>query len=488
MSRRSRGVSGSPLLIGAITTLVVIVGVFLAYNANKGLPFVPTYDINATLPDASSLQIGNDVRVGGTRVGIVASETPRQDPRTGAVEAIVGLKLDKRLQSLPLDTSVVVRDRSDLGEKYLQLTPGKSSRKVPPGGTLPLSDARPTPVEIDQVLNMFNGPTRVAEQTNLTGYGDAFAGRGANLNNAISQFAPALAHLAPEARTLAARSTDLGGLFRALERAAGAVAPVARQQGQLFVDLDTTFRALAGVTPSIAASIQRGPGALDQAIRSLPYERPYIEQLATFMHRLAPSAAALRAAAPSFGPAIAAGARNLGPARALNDQLTQTLKSLQAFAQDPRVPQGLGDLTQTTVAALPLVSNLAPMQTVCNYPTLFFRNLASTVAEGDGIGTWLRGLPVFPYVLFGASPGSVIAAPNSQVKPASAPENGDAATGIDPKVNIYSHLHSTPYPYVAAPGQPQKCEAGNETYVNGQTVIGHSPTISNGRDYARSDG
>ena len=31
------------MLIGAATTLVVIVAVFLAYNANNGLPFVPTY-------------------------------------------------------------------------------------------------------------------------------------------------------------------------------------------------------------------------------------------------------------------------------------------------------------------------------------------------------------------------------------------------------------------------------------------------------------
>ena len=29
----------SPVLVGAVTVLIVIVGVYLAYNANKGLPF-----------------------------------------------------------------------------------------------------------------------------------------------------------------------------------------------------------------------------------------------------------------------------------------------------------------------------------------------------------------------------------------------------------------------------------------------------------------
>ena len=40
------------MLIGAATVLVVIVAVFLAYNANNGLPFVPTYQIRVEVPNA----------------------------------------------------------------------------------------------------------------------------------------------------------------------------------------------------------------------------------------------------------------------------------------------------------------------------------------------------------------------------------------------------------------------------------------------------
>src|SRR5439155_12435332 len=71
-------VFGSPVLVGAITVLVVVVGVFLAYNANKGLPFVPTYDVNARVPNAADLVVGNDVRVGGDRVGVVNKITPER--------------------------------------------------------------------------------------------------------------------------------------------------------------------------------------------------------------------------------------------------------------------------------------------------------------------------------------------------------------------------------------------------------------------------
>ena len=69
--RGSASIAANPVLIGAATTLVVIVAVFLAYNANTGLPFVPTYQLDVRVPNAANLVKGNEVRVGGTRVGIV---------------------------------------------------------------------------------------------------------------------------------------------------------------------------------------------------------------------------------------------------------------------------------------------------------------------------------------------------------------------------------------------------------------------------------
>src|SRR3954470_17060563 len=118
-------VFGSPVLVGAITVLVVVVGVFLAYNANKGLPFVPTYDVNTRVPSAADLVVGNDVRIGGTRVGIVDTITAVRD-RSGHTTAILGLKLDKIADPLPRNSTVIVRARSALGLKYVEITPGSS--------------------------------------------------------------------------------------------------------------------------------------------------------------------------------------------------------------------------------------------------------------------------------------------------------------------------------------------------------------------------
>ena len=76
MRRGSASIAANPVLIGAATTLVVIVAVFLAYNANSGLPFVPTYELKTQVPNAANLVKGNDVRIGGTRVGAVTDITP----------------------------------------------------------------------------------------------------------------------------------------------------------------------------------------------------------------------------------------------------------------------------------------------------------------------------------------------------------------------------------------------------------------------------
>src|SRR3954471_19983432 len=72
---------GSPILVGAVTCLVTVIAVFLSYNANQGLPFVPTYDVSVQLPDAAGLVAGNDVRIGGKRIGTITKISARKTPQ-----------------------------------------------------------------------------------------------------------------------------------------------------------------------------------------------------------------------------------------------------------------------------------------------------------------------------------------------------------------------------------------------------------------------
>ena len=78
--QRERGVIANPILIGAVTVLVAIVAVFLAYNANNGLPFVPTRELKVDFPNGAALVAGNDVEQGSYRIGLVAEMHPVVGP------------------------------------------------------------------------------------------------------------------------------------------------------------------------------------------------------------------------------------------------------------------------------------------------------------------------------------------------------------------------------------------------------------------------
>ena len=340
--------ASSPVLVGAITSLIAAVAVFLAYNANNGLPFVKTYRLSVQVSDAQSLVPGNEVRIAGVRVGAVESVEPVQEP-SGAVHAKLDLKLEGQVDPLPVDSTVIVRAKSALGLKYLEIVKGSSSKGYAAGSTVPLSAAHPEPVDIDQLLNTFDTPTRIAIQENLTEFGTALGGRGVDLNQAIGELRPLLVRLQPVAANLSSPRTELAGFFRALEATAAEVAPVAETQAHLFVALDSTFGALAGVArPFIQETISETPPTLDVANRALPVITPFLNDSAALFADLQPGAEALRTSAPTIADALAKGVPALEQSPQLNVQLPPTAQSLADFSADAGVRAGIDEPDQKT--------------------------------------------------------------------------------------------------------------------------------------------
>ncbi len=463
MSSRSSGIAGNPVLIGAATILVVIVAVFLSYNANQGLPFVPSYRLKAEMPSAANLVVGNDVKIGGSRVGTVSSITPKTE-QDGTVIAVLGLKLDKGAGPLPVDSTLLVRPRSALGLKYVEITRGQSSRTFSDGDTIRLGQAR-EPVELDEFFNMFDAKTRDAAQENLQGFGTAFAGRGESINTAIGAFRPLLRDVIPVMQNLAAPNTQLRNFVLQLGTFNALVAPVAETNASLFTNLDTTMSALNEVArPFIQDSISKGKPALDEAIRDFPQQRPFLANTEGLMRELRPGVSALKTAAPALSDALGAGIEVLPKTPPLNKRLESLLQELRTFSNDPLVPQGIKGTTKTVEALQPTLDFLAPAQIQCNYVTLFFRNISSLLSEGDRNGTWQR------FIIVTTPQG-----PNGEGGPAAAPSDGPTQD---------NHVHTNPYPNTASTGQPKECEAGNEPYAIGKTVLGNVP----GTQQARTDG
>jgi virulence factor Mce-like protein len=461
MRRGSSSIAANPVLIGAATTLVVLVAVFLAYNANNGLPFVPTYSLTADVPSAANLVKGNEVRIGGTRVGVVDEITP-QRLASGKVIARLHMKLETAVKPLPKDSTILVRSKSALGLKYVEISKGKSSDGFAEGATIPIKQATPEPVEFDEFLSTFDAKTRDAAQQQLNGLGTAFAGRGQDLNRAVQSLNPLLVNLAPAMANLADDRTRLARLSEALGRTSAIVAPVAEQQASLFRNLDTTFTAFAAIArPYLQDAISGGPPALQTAIEELPKQRPFLANSEGFFRDLRPGVRALSGAASDLADAFTIGEPALRESVTLNRRLKPVFSSLERFADDPLVKLGVDDLTQTARIANPLLAAITPSQTVCNYWTLLFRNAASLLSEGDTNGTGQRFMIV-------ATPQG----PNNEGSPSSAPANG-GGTNAAGRPTQDNFLHANPYPNTAAPGQTPECEAGNESYAAGQQVIGN---------------
>jgi virulence factor Mce-like protein len=484
--RSGGALAASPVLVGAVTVLVTIVAVFLSYNANSGLPFVPTYDLKANLPNAAQLVKGFEVRIGGARVGVISDLEAKRRP-DGSSYAQITMKLDKEIEPLPAGSTLLVRPRSAVGLKYVELTPHRAPNGavLKAGSTIPVRQAR-SPVELDEFFSSFDDKARVGSRNSLDGYGGGLAGRGEDLNTAIGALVPLLSDLEPVTRNLSDPDTRLARFFRALADTASEVAPVAEEQASLFRSLDISFTALASVArPYLQETITESPPTEQVAIREFPKQRPFIRNNAAFFRELRPGIATLPQSAPILADAFEAGTRVLPRTIPINNDLEGVFETLADFSQDPFVRQGIDQLTRLSSSLRPTLKFLTPAQTVCNYATLWFRNAASLLADGDANGTWQRfqvvSAPTDVNAALAGRPNSEVYGPNNEGMPSNA-----AANGPIPEQNF---LHFNPYPNTAAeeqPGEPE-CEAGNELYIAGQKKIGNVPH-PNGVNPLKTDG
>jgi phospholipid/cholesterol/gamma-HCH transport system substrate-binding protein len=444
-TRRDRSPLGSPILIGALTVLAVIVAVFLAYNANNGLPFVPSYTLHVQVADANELTHGAEVHMGGALVGFVDGVAPARTAG-GQPIAQLALKLNRSIGRLPVDSTFTIRLKGSIGQKYLAVGLGHSRRTYGDGATVPMRQTGAT-VDLDQVLSI--------------GFSDGLAGRGTGINDAIGAFVPLLTDLRPVARNLASSHTDLAGFFHGLEAFAGALAPVAGTQANLFVALDRTFHAFASVSvPFLQQTISDTPPSFEAVIADTPTIRPFLTDSAALFKELRPGFATLPTSAPVLADAFAAGVRNLPGTVALDQRLVSLAQHLQSYGENPAVQQGLDRLTLTASSLRAPLEFLTPVQSSCNYVTLFLRNIASLLSENTSSGTSLRfSLVAIDDVLGGEA----------------VPSSHPYTTPVTDPTAEHGPVHVNPYPNTDSPGQTPECEAGNETYSGAAAVIGNQP-------------
>ncbi len=390
MRKAQQSAFANPVLVGAVTLLVLLVAVFLAYNANQGLPFVPTKELKVDIANGSNLVVGNDVDEGGYRIGLVAGMKPIV-LGTGQTAAQLTLKLNEANGSVPVDSTATILPRSVLGLKYVSLTVGHSKKTFPDGGTLPITQTS-VPVQLDDIFKTFNAETRTAMQTDLAGYGDVLAGRGSALNDTIHSLPSLLGYLRPVAQYLSDPRTRLTGFIDSLNRFMGTVAPVAQTNARLFTDMASTFAAISRNTRDLEQTIAESPSTLEVSTNSLAVQQPFLTDLTTFGNFMQPATMALQQALPQLDPAVEEGTTALRRTPPLNTKLQQVMDALKSLAQAPGTNVGLNALSATVSTLNPMVKYLGPFQTVCDYWNYWWTYLSEHLSEQTNVGFAQRAM------------------------------------------------------------------------------------------------
>ena len=286
------------------------------------------------MPDADALVKANEVRIGGARVGVVKSVVPVQ-LKNGEVEAELTLSLDKSAEPIPNDSTILVRPKSPLGLKYLQITPGTSKVGFKAGETIPVRYAKPEPGDIDKFFDMFNDADPQSDP--------AQPGR--------------LRQRARRARAAAERS-DRGAARPGRRRRAGGGQP-GRAEHQLRRLLHARSRrsrrrsprwpssrracsssstrpsppSPTSPPPTSQETIEKGPPTLETVNAGLPQINPFLHDTARFFTALQPGAKALPETSPVIAESLHAGVPALNASPVLNNQLLPTAEALLAFQE-----------------------------------------------------------------------------------------------------------------------------------------------------------
>ena len=470
--------AASPVLIGATTVLIALVAVFIAYNANSGLPFVPTYDLKAELPSGGKLVKGNEVRAGGFRVGVVKDLKPEVRMVNGQrrAVAVAELNLDKKLEPLARDTKLRVRPRSALGLKYIELQPGTSKSTYESGDTIPVKQAS-EPLEFEDLFSTFDPKTRPHIQNATAGFGEAFAGRGQSINRAIEALNPFFRALTPVMTNLSAPDTELDEFFRQIGRASAQAAPVARTQALLFTDMADTFAAISANPRALQDTIAKAAPTMDVSIESFKAQRPFYVDFTDLSHRLRPAVAELPRSLPAINSAFKVGTPVLPRTVELNENLESALNEAKNLFENPNTLLALKDIDTALTVSRPAIQFIAPYQTVCNYFNYFVHPLGeaqSVVQSGPtGGGTSLNQNMKLPNSHqqnnYGSSTGS---------RPWDIPADQKPQGAKDAMGNPLFRLYAPPYqPAIDAQGNAD-CQLGQNGYPNGP--------LNNGR-YNRGD-
>lgn len=377
--RGSRGMSpGATLLVGALTLAACFLALVVGFNASKQVPFRSSYDVKAEFRDADNLVRTFQVRTAGRRIGQVL-DTEVRDGR-----ALVTMRLDADAGPLRSDTRLRVRPLSAVGVRFVELIPGRTGPELPSGATIPVQQTSST-VALDDALGTLDATRRREARQLLSALGGGFAGRGADVNDALDAAPELLAATARLGDAINATGEAPAAFVRAAQGAANAADPVRHTYADGFGPGADTLAPFSGERVAVQQALERAPATLRTVRDDLPRTSRLLRSLRRFAVTAQPvlddAPSALRATDALLAEARPGLRRVPGTTRLLDRAVPDVLRLTGTLR--PVLPR----VDDTLRTSLPIVAELAPR--ACDLKR-FTGNWASTLSWGDGFSNYLR--------------------------------------------------------------------------------------------------
>lgn len=292
--RNSSVIGRTAAAAAIVVALIAVVAILLSGGSS--------YQVKAVFQNASQLVNGDQVEVAGNSVGSVSniSLTPG-----GQAELTLDIN-DSTYQPLRQGTEATVRltSLSGIANRYVDLRLGSATApKIPNGGVIGTQNTT-SAVDLDELFNTLDAPTRKGLQEVFQGSAAEYKGRGQQAQLAWQYLNPAIASTSVLFSEI---NRDTSRFTNFIVKSGNLVTDLASRQADLsglVQNLSTTFGALASQHVALGQSLQQLPGfmrlanttfvnlrnALDDLTPLVNVSKPVAPKLQSLLEQLKPLA------------------------------------------------------------------------------------------------------------------------------------------------------------------------------------------------------
>ncbi len=327
------------MVLFALSCFGLLLFLWLAFGGP--VPLKPKgYRFTVAVPEANQLAIEADVRSSGVPIGKIKQleKAPRGN------KTLVTVELDERYAPISTKARVIQRQKTILGEKYLEITRGDPNGKMlEEGGRLPDASVQDT-VELDEVLGILDEPTQKLFRAWQQDTGAAVKDRGPDLNDSFGNLPRFVASGQDVLEVLHSHDRAVRRLVNNTGVVFGALTEREDQLRRLIVNTDDVFTATASQKEALAETFAIFPTFLDES-------RETMVDLESFSRQTRPLVRDLRPALRDLRP-------TLRDVRALAPDLTNFYRDLDPLITVSK--RGMPALREVLEGAKPLLGQLQP--------------------------------------------------------------------------------------------------------------------------------